>query len=399
MSHSPPSHVATGLEQLLRGSSREVGSARCGFLMHQASVDSHWQSASHRLAQCWSTDRLIKLFSPQHGIWGIQQANMRETPDGFDTVLRIPIYSLYSETRRPTPEVLQDLDVLLIDLQDVGTRVYTYVWTMVHCLQACAEQGVAVRVLDRPNPLGGRIVEGPCLQTEYASFVGMLPIPMRHGLTIGELALISNDWLEINADLEVITMEGWRRDMLFPETGLPWVAPSPNMPRFETSVVYPGQVLLEGTNLSEGRGTTLPFELVGAPFVDPTRLRQTWHDAEECGVVAREVYFVPTYDKWQGQVCGGLAWHWENARNVRSYAATVTLLAAIQKLWPHELACTAPPYEYEFEKSPIDILSGSSRLRDSLVNASELTTENLHDLAAVDADAWWQRVAPYLLYD
>jgi uncharacterized protein YbbC (DUF1343 family) len=398
MLDAPSPQVITGLEQLLGARACSRGAARCGLLMNQASVDRHWRYASHRLAEQGTPYRLVKLYSPQHGLWGVQQANMRETPHGLDPVLQIPIYSLYRETRRPTAEMLQDIDVLLVDLQDVGTRVYTYIWTLVHCLQACAEAHVAVQVLDRPNPLGGCIVEGPCLEPSCSSFVGMLPIPMRHGLTIGELALASNDWLNIGADLEVIPMQGWRRQMLFPDTGLPWVAPSPNMPRFETAVVYPGQVLLEGTNLSEGRGTTQPFELVGAPFIDPARLRDAWTEASECGIVAREVFFMPQFDKWQSEVCGGLAWHWPRAAEVRSYAATVTLLAAVQALWPGDFAWTEPPYEYEFKKPPIDILSGSDRMRRHLATVRSEGREDPHELLALDEEAWWHRVQPYLLY-
>jgi uncharacterized protein YbbC (DUF1343 family) len=196
---------------MLQSPPREFAQGRCGLLMNQASVDRQWRYASQVLAGALTAGRLVKLFSPQHGMWGTEQANMRETRHGFDSQRQLPIHSLYSETRRPTAEMLHDLDCLIIDLQHVGTRVYTYVWTVVQCLQASAEAGVSVRVLDRPNPLGGRIVEGACLDPTYSSFVGMLPIPMRHGLTIGELALLSNDWLGIGADLQVQPMIGWRR--------------------------------------------------------------------------------------------------------------------------------------------------------------------------------------------
>jgi uncharacterized protein YbbC (DUF1343 family) len=395
---SSTTQVITGLERLLQDPPPELSKSRCALLMNQASVDSQWRGAQLRLAELLTTERLVKLFAPQHGPWGVEQANMFETPHGVEPRLRIPIHSLYSETRRPTAEMLADIDLLLIDLQDVGTRVYTYAWTMVHCLQACAEAGVPVWVLDRPNPLGGCVVEGPCLEADYTSFVGLLPIPMRHGLTIGELALLGNDWLQLGAPLRVINMQGWRREMLFPDTGLPWVPPSPNMPRFETALVYPGQVLLEGTNLSEGRGTTQPFELCGAPYVDPARLRDAWNTAADCGIVAREVYFRPTFDKWQGQTCGGLACHWQQASAVRSYAATVTLLATIRQLWPDQFAWSDPPYEYEFTKPPIDILSGSSRLRQAFAAELSPSSDRLLALTRVDAPAWWREVEPYLLY-
>jgi uncharacterized protein YbbC (DUF1343 family) len=398
-STSDSSPVVTGLERLIESSAHEVRPQRCGLLMNQASVARDLRSAAHCLAEWLPAGGLVKLFTPQHGMWGTQQANMCETAHGFHRQLQIPICSLYSETRRPTAEMLHDLDYLIIDLQDVGTRVYTFVGTIIHCLQACAEARVAVHVLDRPNPLGGKIVEGPCLDPSYTSFVGMLPIPMRHGLTLGELARLGNEWLNLGADLHVEPMSGWRREMLFPDTGLPWVPPSPNMPRFETALVYPGQVLLEGTNVSEGRGTTQPFELCGAPFIDPARLRESWTEAGDCGLVVRETYFQPTFDKWRGQVCGGLAWHWQDPRDVRSYAATVTMLSTICQAWPDEFAWSSPPYEYEWVKPPIDILSGSDRLRCTLADATSTVSQRLHELWSVDAADWWHRVAKTLLYD
>jgi uncharacterized protein YbbC (DUF1343 family) len=341
---------------------------------------------------------LAAIFSPQHGLWGEQQANMDETPHGVHPRWKIPIHSLYSETRRPTPEMLDGLELFVVDLQDVGTRVYTYIWTVLYCLEACAEIGLPVVLLDRPNPVGGLVVEGPILQADFTSFVGLLPIPMRHGLTLGELACLVNQEGNLGAKLEVVPMRGWRRKMFFPETERPWVAPSPNMPRFETTLLYPGQVLLEGTVLSEGRGTTQPFELVGAPFVDPDALTEALRQYELPGLGVRPVCFRPTSDKWAGTRCGGVALHVWQPRAVRSYATTVALLASVRRLWPQTPLWRMPPYEYELDRMPIDILHGSSDLRLRL-DAGIPDPQQLDDLVAVDHQQWRSRVAPFLLYD
>src|SRR5262249_36609630 len=246
-------------------------SARFGLLLNQASVNKDFEYSSTLLAGRFP-GKLAALFSPQHGLWGEQQANMIETGHSRDDSLDIPIHSLYSETRKPTPAMLKGLECLVVDLQDVGTRVYTFAWTMMACMEACAEAGVPVVVLDRPNPLGGEIFEGPLLDLHYASFVGRSSIPMRHGLTMGELARWLNARHRIGAELQVVKMTGWSRRLLWPETGRTWVLTSPNLPRWEGCLVYPGQVLLEGTNLSEGRGTTTPFEVFGAPLINPQKL-------------------------------------------------------------------------------------------------------------------------------
>lgn len=392
--------VRTGLECCLEDLPPVLRGARIGLLYHQASVDGNLRDAAAGFAALEPHLELACLFSPQHGIWGEEQANMIETPHGRDERLGIPRHSLYSETRRPSPQMLAPLDCLVVDLQDVGTRVYTYAWTLVHTMQACADASLPVVVLDRPNPLGGTVVEGPRLQEDYTSFVGMAPIPMRHALTLGELARYCNAFLEIGCELHVVPMEGWHREMLFPETQLPWIPPSPNMPRFETAVAYPGQVLLEGTNLSEGRGTTLPFESIGAPFVDPYELRTALPDAEDrFGVQLRPIYYRPTFDKWQGDRCGGLAWHWQDAASVRSYALTVHLLAAIWRRWPDHFRWLPPPYEYEYVKPPIDILSGDARLREWQRAASAgAESSSLDELVIANEAGWWSDVRPFLLY-
>src|SRR6187455_660420 len=262
--------VRLGLERLLDGPDRRlIAGKRVGLVCNPASIDSHIVHASDRLMSGdW---RLTALFGPQHGFRSDLQENMIESPHGRDAKRRVPVHSLYSETREPTAEMLAGLDVLVIDLQDVGTRIYTYIYTMANCLKAAARHGVPVVVCDRPNPIDAVTVEGPMLVRGNESFVGQFPIPMRHGMTIGELARFFNEYFEINAPLEVIEMEGWSRAQYFDQTGLPFVMPSPNIPTLDSAIVYPGTVLFEGTNASEARGTTRPFELVGAPWVQAER--------------------------------------------------------------------------------------------------------------------------------
>jgi uncharacterized protein YbbC (DUF1343 family) len=392
---SMENRIQLGLERCLSDPPEILRGARFGLLMNQASVDGHFRYACEVLAERFP-NQLVSLFSPQHGLWCEQQANMIESSHEWYPPLKLPVHSLYSETRRPTPAMLEDLDVLVIDLQDVGTRIYTFIWTMLECLRACVEAGVSVVVLDRPNPLGGQIVEGPMLIAGYESFVGNARIPMRHGLTMGELAQLFNREQQIDADLHVVPMNGWQRSMLFPETGRSWVAPSPNMQRFETAVVYPGQVLLEGTNLSEGRGTTLPFEICGAPWLDPWQLSRELERHQFPGIGVRPIRFVPTFDKHQGQRCGGVSLHITDARQVRSMAVTLGLLDAARRLAPDEFAWLAPPYEYETVKPPIDILFGSNQLRSVLDSGRNLLDDA--SLTTIDEPAWHERTAAVRLY-
>ncbi len=402
----------TGLQRCLAQPPETLRGRRFGLLMNQASVDSRLRYACDVLAERLP-GQLAALFSPQHGLWGEEQANMIESPHGWYLPLRLTVYSLYSETRRPTPEMLRRIERFVIDLQDVGTRVYTFVWTVQQCLIACAAAGIPVVVLDRPNPIGGRIAEGPLLESGFESFVGGAPIPLRHGLTMGELALLLNREQQIGATLEVVPMTGWRRGLWNATEGvpysaegaaysagsLPWVWPSPNMPRVSTALLYPGQVLLEGTNLSEGRGTTLPFEVVGAPYLEPEPLCDKLQRLRLPGLQMRPIRFVPTFDKWQGERCGGIALHITDPAAVRSIETTLQILAAVRRLWPNDFAWLSPPYEYEREKMPIDILFGSARLRTALESESRPSPATIAELARLDEAAWWRRVQPYLLYD
>lgn len=359
------STVRLGLESLAECLPREWLHASVGLLCHQASVDHHFRDAPEILTGTGL--RLRALFSPQHGFWGEAQANMVETPHGrHPRYPDVPLYSLYSETRRPTEDMLKGLELFVIDLADVGTRVYTYIWTISYCLEACAQRGVPVMLLDRPNPLGGVVVEGPLLDRSFSSFVGRVSLPMRHGLTMGELALHVNTDLDIHAALTVVPLQGWQREWLWCDTDLPWVPPSPNLPRFESALVYAGQVLFEGTNVSEGRGTTTPFEVVGAPYIDPFRLAAALQELALPGVFFRPIRFCPSFDKWAGHSCGGVMLHVTDCRSYQPYRTSLHLLAAIKGLWPREFAWRPPPYEYEYQRWPIDILSGSSALREWL---------------------------------
>ena len=262
--------------------------------------------------------------------------------------------------------MMAQLDVLLVDIVDVGTRVYTFMYTLAYCLLAAAESGKTVVILDRPNPIGGLDTEGNLLEDEVQSFVGMYAIPMRHGLTFAELGLLFNEHFSIGADLKVVTMAGWQRQDHFPVTGLPWVFPSPNMPSFQTALVYPGQVIWEGTNISEGRGTTLPFELCGAPFVDPYAVLAKVGPTSLPGCLLRPLFFEPTFHKWAGQSCGGFQLHVTDPHSFRPYRTTLALLQAMMLLYPDDFGYKEPPYEYEFEKLPLDLILGSPALRQDL---------------------------------
>jgi len=383
-----------GIEVLLEDDVVDLTGVRFGLLQNQASVDQQFRSSCDLLARRYP-DELRALFSPQHGFWGEQQANMIESPHARHERLGIPIYSLYSDVRRPTAEMLDGLDLLIVDLQDVGTRVYTFVWTVLNCLQACAEQNVDVLVLDRPNPLGGVQIEGTLLKAAYRSFVGEACIPMRHGMTLGELSRMLNETLDVGATLRVVPVDRWERTGLFPETHRHWVPPSPNLPTFASALVYPGQVLLEGTNLSEGRGTTTPFEVVGAPFIDGEALADDLNNLSLDGAAFRPVRFRPTFDKWQGEICAGVFLHVTDRQRFRPYATTLRLLCAIRRRWPQQFDWLPPPYEYETEKMPIDILSGDDRLRRWLDDQGELTPAQIEQLSSADAAAWNEATRRY----
>jgi uncharacterized protein YbbC (DUF1343 family) len=355
------SAVTLGSERLL--TSGRLRGKRIGVVANPASIDRDFMHIVDRVLADASIS-LGAIFGPQHGFHANLQDNMIETPHAQDARRRVPVYSLYSETREPTAEMLKDLDVLVIDLQDVGTRVYTFIYTMANCLRAAGRIGLPVIVCDRPNPIGGAAVEGALLRPGFESFVGMFPqMPLRHGLTIAELARFFNDRFKLGATMEVVTMEGWSRAMFWDETALPWIIPSPNMPTLDTAIVYPGQVLFEGTILSEGRGTTRPFELVGAPWIDADRFAATMNAFALPGIHFRPTWFEPTFQKHAKQTCGGCQLHVTNRATFKPVLTTAALLQVFRAADPEKFGWREPPYEYEHDKMPIDILSGSSELR------------------------------------
>ena len=368
-----------GLESLCQNPPAALAGKRLGLLSNQSSTDRHLVHARDRIRAAFP-GQLVCLFSPQHGFFCEKQDNMIESAHATDAVTGLPVYSLYGETRKPKPEWFAGIDVLLVDLLDVGTRIYTFIWTVMHCLETAAETGVRVLILDRPNPIGGTLAEGNLLQEDCASFVGRTAIPMRHGLSMGELALFCKRQMGIAADLEVVPMPGWQRCDLYPATGLPWVFPSPNMPTFQTAQVYPGQVLWEGTNLSEGRGTTLPFELFGAPFVDHRAILDKIANTPLPGCLLRPLSFEPTSGKWAGQTCVGFQIHVTDAESFRPYRATLALLQAMILLYPGQFAYKEPPYEYEFERLPMDLMIGDQTIRKGLEQG----------VPVMDLEASWQ---------
>jgi uncharacterized protein YbbC (DUF1343 family) len=363
--------MQTGLDTIEKNWPRKLKGSRVGLVVHPASVNKRLEHA----VDCFLKTRKFKLaaiFGPQHGIRGETQDNMIEWKGFRDKKTGLPVYSLYSNTRKPSHPMLKDIDVIAIDLQDVGSRYYTFIWTMELCMQACMETGKSVVVLDRPNPLGGIITEGPVLDMAFTSFVGQRPLPVRHGMTIAEVAGYLRDEFYSSLDLHVIPMKEWKRRMWFDDTGLPWVLPSPNIPTLDTALVYPGMCLLEATNLSEGRGTTRPFEIFGAAFIDAEVLAEKLKSFALPGVIFRPMYFQPTFQKHAGKLCGGAQIHVTNRNRFKPFKTGVAVIKAIQGLYPDFFKWKQPPYEYEKDKMPIDILAGTDRLRQDMEDGRSL---------------------------
>jgi uncharacterized protein YbbC (DUF1343 family) len=353
--------VRSGLDVLATRPPDRLRGRRVGLLCHQASVTGDLTHAIDVVRGIRGT-ALAALFAPEHGIGGAAQDLV---PIGAerDRATALPVASLYGRRLAPTPDMLRGIDALIIDLQDVGARYYTFAWTMVLAMQACARAGVPVVVLDRPNPLGGLELEGNVSDPAYASFVGLHPLPARHGMTIGERAAYHNTVQAIGCDLTVVPMAGWRRAMRWEDTGLPWVLPSPNMPTPDTARVYPGGCLVEGTNLSEGRGTTRPFELVGAPFLDGGRLAAALTTRRLAGVAFRPAAFEPGFQKWKRQRCEGVQVHVTDAARFKPFATYLALIAEARRQAPRDFRWRPPPYEFERKKLPIDLLCGGDGIR------------------------------------
>lgn len=387
--------VRLGLEQVQIEGFSLLRGKRIGLLVNAASLDSCFASAVEIFRGAKEV-ALAALFGPQHGIWAETQDNMVEWEGSRDAETGLMVYSLYGKTRAPLPEMLKGIEALVIDLPDVGTRYYTFAWTMILCLQACARYEIPCVVLDRPNPLNGVTVEGPLLEPAFASFVGLYPLPIRHGLTMGELAAYCNDEFQLDCRLTVIPLRGWQRAMWYDQTGLPWVMPSPNMPTFDTAVVYPGMALLEGTNISEGRGTTRPFEIFGMPGIDSHALAKALAKEDLPGVKFRPLSFIPTFQKHQGKLCGGAHLHVTDRQAFLPVLTGVAVIRHISQRYPEIFAWKQPPYEYEAEKLPIDILAGTDQLRRQLEARTSL--EEIGRSWDEGKEEFLRRRTPYLLY-
>jgi uncharacterized protein YbbC (DUF1343 family) len=355
----------TGLDVLASESFARLRGKKVGLLCNQASIASdHRHAIDLFRAHC----ELGAIFGPQHGLFGHTQDNMIEWEGEDRPSSGPPIYSLYGEHREPTPAMLEGLDLLVIDLQEVGARYYTFIWTMALCMKQCAARGIPVLVLDRPNPIGGLQVEGTVQEPGFESFVGLHPLPMRHGLSIGELARWLKDSTYPATKLEVVEMRSWSRSDYFDQTGLPWAMPSPNMPSLDTAVVYPGACLLEGTNLSEGRGTTRPFETFGAPYLDAWTFTNALNQLGLPGCRFRAIQFQPTFQKHAGELCQGAFLHVIDRKAFEPVLTYVAILQVAIGQAENQFRWNDPPYEYEVEKLPIDILGGNHWLREAIVD-------------------------------
>ena len=387
--------ILTGLDIFREGAWKKLKGYRLGLLANQASVDSDLNPA-REVIESLLPGRLKALFGPQHGYGGEDQDNMIETEHATDPAFGIPVYSLYSDTREPLPHMLDEIDILIIDLQDIGTRVYTFASTMLNCLKAAAGDRKKVFVLDRPNPIGGDIVEGDLLRRDHYSFVGPFRFPMRHGLTIGEMAGIFNHVFELDADLTIIPMKGWQRNMLWDDTGLTWIMPSPNMPLPDTALVYPGQVMWEGTNVSEGRGTCRPFEIFGAPYMKTEAVKSGLAPVALKGCRLQEFSFRPTFNKWKGKHCRGFLIHVLSPQAFRPYTTSICLLKSVMRRHPKSFRWKAPPYEYEYHKQPIDLIVGDPALRGHLESDEDLSW--FQEKWEADRTSFMKWRAPYLIY-
>jgi uncharacterized protein YbbC (DUF1343 family) len=367
--------VTTGLESLLKKTPASLRGKRIGILCHASSITRDFSHVIDVFQES-SDFRLSAVFGPQHGLHGQTQDNMIEWQSHKHPTYNIPLFSLYGKNRKPTPEMLSEIDALLVDLQDTGTRIYTYPWTVKLCLEACAEAGIPVWILDRPNPIGKLPCDGPVLKKEYFTFVGGACIPLCHRMTIGEMALWVRDKYHPKADLNIIRMDGWRRNSLYSETGLPWVLPSPNMPTLQTAIVYPGSVLIEALNLSEGRGTTTPFELFGAPFIKADALRRNLISRQIKGCAFRIHDYIPTFHKFCGELCHGIQIHITDIERFKPVETAVEIFDAIfETSESNSLKFIPPPYEYEHKLMPFDILSGDSGIREMLTKRGNINIE------------------------
>ena len=385
----------TGLESIIDNPPSYLNGKRLGLLANPASVDTRFNHALDLINERFN-GQVTAIFSPQHGFYAEKQDNMIESDHFLEPVHKVPVYSLYSNTRVPEKEMFDQIDILIIDIQDVGTRVYTFIYTISYCLEVAAAMNKKIIILDRPNPIGGVQIEGNVLSTQYQSFVGRFPIPMRHGMTVGEISQFFNVEFKIGADLEIIPMQHWSRDMYWQDTGMPWIAPSPNLPTPQSAMVYPGQVIFEGTNVSEGRGTTLPFEQFGAPYINPEPILNDLSGKTD-GAVLRIVNFEPTSGKWQKERCFGFQIHVTDPTRYRPYHLSLLLLQMILRHHGDAFQFKDPPYEYEYDRMPIDLILGSQTLRQDLVMQKSLV--QLEKKWQPALDQFKRRAQGYYLYE
>ncbi len=363
--------VQLGLEIGLSDKKKVFLNKKIGLICNQASVDHKYQHIADLFHEVDEIN-LTTLFGPQHGIRGDVQDNMIETDHTLDRRTGLPIYSLYSETREPTAEMLKNVDSLVFDLQDIGGRVYTFIYTMAYAMKACAKYDKEFIVCDRPNPINGIDIEGSLLEEGHESFVAQYPIPMRHGLTVGELAKLFNEEFGIGCELQILALKGWDRSFYLDETDSPWVIPSPNMPTVDTAVVFPGTVYFEGTQISEGRGTTRPFEFVGAPYIDSDELADALNSLNLKGVIFRPTNFLPTFQKHAGEVCGGVFVHVTERSSFKPVLTGAAMVKMIYDLYEENFKWKVPPYEYEYERNPFDVIAGNTSLRESIESGEGL---------------------------
>ncbi|HPQ81039.1 MAG TPA: DUF1343 domain-containing protein [bacterium] len=374
-----------GVEVLLDDRRDLLKGRRIGILAHAASVDSSGSHTVDRISREGGGE-VTALFGPEHGI-ATKAQDMEPVGSCVDPDSRIPVYSLYGnslESLKPTPEMLSKIDILVVDLQDIGSRYYTYVWTACLAAEACAEEGKRVVICDRPNPIGGLNVEGGPIEPGFESFVGLHSIPVRHGMTIGEIVHLVNDNQPERADLEVLRIEGWGRGMAWPSTGFKWVNPSPNMRSYTAALLYPGMCLLEGTNMSEGRGTDTPFEIVGAPYVNSEELIDAFAALSLPGVHLAPTSFIPVMQKWVGKMCDGVRFVVESAEEFRPYLTGLAFVWLLKKLYGERgFDWRKDPYEFVTNRPAIDLLTGCDCFRSRI---DELTLGDIEAISITPPD-------------
>ncbi|MBN2381480.1 DUF1343 domain-containing protein [bacterium] len=387
-------HVLSGFEVSRTNGFREFNGSRIGLVANHTSVGADLLPSFYHLIS--SSDlKLVRLFSPEHGLWGTAQ-DQEQVKTERDPRTGLEIVSLYGQQLAPSEEMIADCDLIVFDIQDIGVRYYTFVYTMLLTMKVCAAASKPFMVLDRPNPLGGLKREGNLLEPAFRSFVGLYPLPVVHGLTVAELALFINETEQIRCQLQVVPCQGWHRDMLYEQTGLTWVPPSPNMPALTTAHVYAGSCLFEATNVSEGRGTTLPFELIGAPWIDPFEWLEALNYYRLEGVRFRPLYFRPLTNKHAGLTCGGLQIHVLDRPNFQAYLTGIVMLKTLFALYPKRCAWKQPPYEFEQHKLPIDILCGNEAIR-LWIEQGQFLSE-LSSTWPDQVRSFENRIAPFLLY-